>query len=106
MNKVKLRGDEGMNKRVVSIIMIIFIFIMASVSPAYAANGLTTVTVTRPNDRAKDMEVMAIADGYVYYAGTNGRIMQSEVRPSNNADSDNGIIEPLTSKLVYQPLFR
>jgi len=55
-----------------------------------------------PNDRAKDMEVVAIADGFVYYAGTNGRIMQSEIRPSNNADSNNGIIAPPTSKVVYQ----
>ena len=37
-----------MNKRVVSIIMIILIFIMASVPPAYTANGSTTVTVTLP----------------------------------------------------------
>ena len=54
-----------------------------------------------PDDRAKDMEVMAIADGYVYYAGTNGRIMQSIIRPSNNAGSNNGMMEP-PSKVVYQ----
>ncbi|MDD4146004.1 MAG: hypothetical protein PHS83_02725 [Clostridia bacterium] len=40
-----------------------------------------------PNDRAKDTEVMAIADGYVYYLGTNGRIMQSQILPSNNVES-------------------
>jgi len=40
-----------------------------------------------PNDRAKDTEVMAIADGYVYYLGTNGRIMQSQILPSNKVES-------------------
>jgi len=55
-----------------------------------------------PNDRAKDTEVMAIADGYVYYVGTNGRIMQSEIIPLNNLDSHGGLIAAPTSKVIYQ----
>lgn len=55
-----------------------------------------------PKDRAKDTEIMAIAGGYVYYVGTNGRIMQSKILPSNNAESQEGKIEKPTSKVIYQ----
>lgn len=55
-----------------------------------------------PKDRAKDTEVMAIADGYVYYVGTNGRIMQSVILPLNNPDSNGGLIAAPTSKVIDQ----
>ncbi|MFA6619283.1 MAG: hypothetical protein WCT23_09470 [Candidatus Neomarinimicrobiota bacterium] len=59
-----------------------------------AHNGLTInshniylLQSTVPKDRAKDNEVMAIADGYMYYVGTNGRIMQAKLLPSNKVES-------------------
>lgn len=55
-----------------------------------------------PDDRAKDTDIMAIADGYVYYLGTNGRIMQSKILPSNNIVSQGVKIEVPTSKVIYQ----
>jgi hypothetical protein len=45
---------------------------------------------------------MAIADGYVYYVGTYGRIMQSKIFPSNNIEFYNDMMEAPTSKVIYQ----
>ena len=51
-----------------------------------------------PNDKVKDSEVVAIADGYVYYVGTKGRIMQAKISTANNE----AVIGTTTSKVVYQ----
>lgn len=66
------------------------------------SNNIHLLQSTVPNDRAKDTEVMAIADGYVYYVGVNGTIMQSKIVPSNNIESNGGMNEAPTSKVIYQ----
>lgn len=66
------------------------------------SNNIHLLQSTVPNDRAKDTEVMAIADGYVYYVGVNGTIMQSKIVPSNNIESPGGMNEAPASKVIYQ----
>lgn len=69
---------------------------------AISSHNIHLLQSAVPNDRAIDTEVMAIADGYVYYAGTNGRIMQSKIIPSNNVESIGGLIDAPRGKVIYQ----
>jgi len=55
-----------------------------------------------PNDKAEGWDSMAIANGYIYYVGTKGRIMQAEVYTGNSLDSNKAMIKKTSSKVVYQ----
>lgn len=73
-----------------------------------------------PDDREKDNDAMAIADGYVYYVGTDGQIMQAEIDDIDTEasktdaaktaaveiDAAKAAAKKTTSKVIYQlPVF-
>lgn len=72
-------------------------------------NGLTInsdnihlIQTEVPNDKAEGWDSMAIADGYVYYVGTKGRIMKAEIFSGNSSGNREAMIKKTTSKVAYQ----
>lgn len=66
------------------------------------SHNIHLLQVAIPNDMSRAFETMAIADGYVYYVGTNGRIMQAEIPSVKDDGFCDVIIASENSKVVYQ----